>query len=394
MRTGIPSLVNLERLYLDYNSTSPLSQSVKNWLKSGDFLFANPASQHTDGKASRKCINEARNLIYKTFNETENNSKLFFHSGATEAFHTFAYSFSEMARLSGKELLICFSRVDHPAVISLEDKYYGSHVKFFELQRDVDLHYKHDFNFEALKDKKDNNPNLIILYHHLWVHNETGQVSPLESLERFKSIPDLYVHVDAVQAPGKIFDWQKLSVGDVWTFSAHKFGSLKGIGFTFFRSDISYHPLICGGGQQSNLRSGTENVLAIKSVSLALSDLLSVDIGLTLQFRNHLVNFLKRHLSGKGAVLDDQHPRASNTIYFYLHHLTSDIALALFDLHGLEISAGSACTSGTARPSGVMVQMGIGQYAKNGLRISLPFHMNEEFLNQVRERFSQVLSKL
>ena len=123
--------MNLERLYLDYNATSPLSQSVYDWLKSGDFFFANPASQHSDGKASRKAINESRAQAYKTFGLSEKTHKLFFHSGATEAFHNFAYSFSETARLAGKELLICFSRVDHPAVVSLEDKFYGPHVKFF-----------------------------------------------------------------------------------------------------------------------------------------------------------------------------------------------------------------------------------------------------------------------
>jgi cysteine desulfurase len=385
--------VNLERLYLDYNATSPLSQSVNDWLKSGDFLFANPSSQHSDGKASRKCINEARAHLFKVFGLNEKTHKLFFHSGATEAFHNFAYSLSETARLAGRELLICFSRVDHPAVVSLEDKYYGPHVKFFELQRDESLQYKHDVNYEALKDKKDNNPDLMILYHHLWVHNETGLVSPLDDLDRFRGMPDLYIHVDAVQSPGKIVDWQKLSGGDIWTFSAHKFGALKGIGFSFFRAEMTYHPMICGGGQQGSLRSGTENVLGIKSVSLALNDLVSIDVKSMLQVRTDFLNFLIKHLGSKGTVVDGAF-MASNTIFFYLHHLSSDIALALFDLHGIEISAGSACSSGAARPSGVLVQMGVGEYAKNGLRISLPLQMNQEFLNSVKNRFLQVLNKL
>lgn len=236
--------MNLERLYLDYNATSPLSQSVLDWLKSGEVIFANPSSQHSDGKASRKSINEARALLYKTFNMSEKDNKLFFHSGATEAIHTLAYSFSETARLSGKDLLICYSKVDHPAVVSLEEKYFGPQVKFFELKRDKHLHYLHSENAEVLKDKKDNNPDLMILYHHLWVHNETGQVSPLTELNVFKNIPDLFIHVDAVQAPGKIPEWKELLVGDAFSFSAHKFGALKAIGFSFLKSDIPFHPLI------------------------------------------------------------------------------------------------------------------------------------------------------
>ncbi|MFP5385707.1 MAG: cysteine desulfurase family protein [Bacteriovoracia bacterium] len=385
--------MNLERLYLDYNATSPLSKSVIHWLQSGDLPFANPASQHTDGKASRKIINEARSFIFKTFNKTDKNTRLFFHSGATEAFHTFAYSFSETARLEGKDLLICFSRIDHPAVTSLEEKYFGPHVKLLEIERNNKLHYEHEKNFDVLKDKKDNNPNLIILYHHLWVHNETGQISSLKDLKKLKEIPDLYIHVDAVQAPGKIENWKDLSVGDVWTFSAHKFGALKGIGFSLFKSEIPFHPLIKGGSQQFNLRSGTENVMGVKSVHLALTDILKIDPGKTLAKRNALVEFIKAELSGVGEVLNSE-VMASNTIYFYLNDLTSDIALALFDINGLEISAGSACSSGAAKASAVLTQTGLIKVARNGLRISLSFDPTDEEIKTFKERFLKTIQKI
>ncbi len=385
--------MNLQRLYLDYNATSPLSQSVSKWLEAGDVLiFANPSSQHTDGKASRKSVNETRSLIYKTFNKSEKDTKLFFHSGATEAFHTFAYSFSETARLSGKELLICFSKTDHPAVTSLADKYYGPHVKFFEIKRDLNLRYSHDVNFEALKDKKDNNPDLIILYHHLWVHNETGQISDIDELVKFKTIPDLFIHIDAVQVPGKIPNWARLSCGDIWSYSAHKFGSLKGVGFSFFRNELPFHPLISGGSQQGNLRSGTENILGIKSISLALSDLLNVDVLNTLRLRNELVLFMKNNLRS-GVVFDDSNS-ASNTIYFYLNNLPGDVALALFDVNGVEISSGSACSSGAAKASPVLLHMGLSAVALNGLRLSLPFQFDEDFLHTLKSRLQIIFNKL
>lgn len=385
--------MNLERLYLDYNATSPLSQSVLNWLRGGDILFANPSSQHTDGKSARKSINEVRTLLFKTFSRSEQNTKLFFHSGATEAFHTFAYSFSEYARLNGKELLICYSKVDHPAVTSLSSKYFGSHVKHFELLRDDKLNYLHEKNFELLKDKKDDNPDLIILYHHLWVHNETGQVSNLDELDLLKNIPELYIHVDAVQAPGKIIEWQNLTHGDIWSFSAHKFGSLKGIGFTFYKNEIEFHPLILGGSQQSGLRAGTENIHGVKSISLALSDLLKVDISNTANLRERLVLFLKNELTNIGSLIEGP-IMASNTIYFYLNDYPSDIALALFDVHGLEISAGSACTSGTSKSSAVLLQKDLIEVSKNGLRISLPFNFTEELLIKIQERLSLIFQKI
>ncbi len=385
--------MNFERLYLDYNATSPLSQSVLNWLKSGDVFFANPSSQHSDGKLSRRVINESRHFIFNTFNKSDKETKLFFHSGATEAIHTFAHSFAEFSRLNGKDLLICYSKMDHPAVLALSQKFFGSQVKYFELQRTKDLHYCHEDNWINLKDKKDNNPDLIILYHHLWVHNETGQVSDLEELARFKLIPDLFIHVDAVQAPGKIGQWQNLSRGDIWSFSAHKFGALKGIGFSFFHHKIDFHPLISGGPQQANLRAGTENIQGVKSIALALSDILEVDIPKAFRQREILLQFLKKELKDLGEIINDTQ-MASNTIYFYLNDLSSDIALALFDIHGIEISAGSACSSGAAKASAVLIQKGLSHVAQNGLRLSLPFETSDLHLEKIQGRLHEVFSKL
>lgn len=331
--------------------------------------------------------------MLRVFHREEKETKLFFHSGATEAFTTMAFSFSEEARLSGKELLICTSQIDHPAVAGLSEHFFGSHVKHLELRRDQNLNYLHQENFEAIKDKKDNNPDLIILYHHLWVHNETGYISDLEDLKVFKSIPDLYIHIDAVQAPGKIPNWSELSEGDLWSFSAHKFGALKGTGFTLMRSSVPFHPLMAGGGQQNKMRSGTENPMAAKAIQLALGDVLKINVTETQRRREELEAFFEEILQGKGRLVTQKH-KASNTIYFYLNNLSSDVALALFDLNGLMISAGSACSSGAARPSVILTLMGKKDVAKNGLRISLPFEISDEQLEEVKQRMTRVLSKL
>lgn len=387
--------MDFERLYLDYNATSPLSSSVLDWLKSGDLLFANPASQHSAGKASRKSINETRAKIFQTFGRSENDSKLFFHSGATEGITTFAYSFAEQARAEKKNLLICYSGLDHPAVTSLKERYFGDKVSFLELKLTQNLEYDHAFNLKTLQDKKQSDPSLIILYHHLWVHNETGIVSPLKALEDFKKIDDLFIHVDAVQAPGKIPEWRELTSGDVFTFSAHKFGALKGIGFSLFSKSLKYSPLISGGGQQSNLRSGTENPQGTKSIALALSDLEKVDVAQVTKLREALESSLSDLLRGKGEIVSSRSSqRNSNTIYFYLNDLSSDIALALFDLNGLMISAGSACSSGAAKSSPLMLHLGLDKVAKNGLRLSFSFNLSQTEGDLIREKFKTVLAKI
>lgn len=366
--------MNLERLYLDYNATSPLSKSVSDWLRGGVLVSANASSQHTSGKDSRKAINGVRDLILKTYSKSDKDTRLMFHSGATEAFMSIAYSFSELARLQGKDLLICYSKFDHPCITTLSEHYFGAHVKFLELSVSSSLEYEHDKNFGVLKDRKENNPGLIILYHHLWVHNETGIVSPLTRLARFKTIPDLTIHVDAVQAVGKIPDWRELMAGDIFTFSGHKFGALKGIGFSLFTSNIFFHPLLRGGGQQGGMRAGTENVTGIESLALALSDVEKITVAETYKLREAIEAELLVCLQGKGGIISSRSPlRNSNTIYFYLEKHSSDIALAIFDRNGLEVSAGSACSSGAARPSQILQHLNFKEMAKNGLRISLPY---------------------
>jgi cysteine desulfurase len=385
--------VALDQVYLDYNATSPLSVSVSNWLKSGDLNFANPSSQHSAGKSARKEINQTRLKIFKTFNKKEDQTDLFFHSGATEAMVTFAHAFAEEARIRSKKLLICFSKLDHPAVTSLPGLFLGDHVEHFELSLKSDLDYDHQKNLDALKNKKSANPDLIILYHHLWIHNETGFVSPLSELQDFKGIPELYIHVDAVQSPGKIPSWRELEVGDIWSFSAHKFGALKGVGFTLINKDVPFYPLILGGGQQKAMRGGTENPLAIKSIALALFDLELVDVVQTTHYKEEFEAFLEKELSGIGGVVKGS-LRNSNTIYFYFNSLSSDITLALFDLNGLMLSAGSACSSGAARPSQVMIQLGLNEMSKNGLRLSMGFSLDRVLLEDLKKRFQEVISKI
>jgi cysteine desulfurase len=385
----------VDRIYLDFNATSPLSQSVQNWLKSGEFHFANPSSQHTSGKASRKSINESRQAVFKVFHQDEKKTNLFFHSGATEGVMTFARSFAEEARLKGKDLLICYSKIDHPCVSTLSENFFGPHVKFQELKRKSDLSYDFAENYKILLDKKENNPDLMILVHHLWVHNETGHVSPLEDLAHLKKIPDLFVHVDAVQAPGKIPEWKELSHGDIWTFSGHKFGSLKGIGFSFMAKALPFHSLMTGGGQQADLRSGTENPMGVYSVALALSDLEKIDVKNLKALREKLMTFLETELRGIGEIVSASPEKMNaNTIYFYLNNLSSDVSLALFDLQGMMISAGSACQSGAARSSEVLLHLHKGNTAKNGLRLSFGFHFNEEDLNKLTDRLAPVFNKL
>ncbi len=340
-------------------------------------------------------INEGREKILRTFGKSEKDTRLFFHSGATEGIITIARSFAEEARLKGKDLLICCSKIDHPAATSLNEIYLGPHVKFLELKRGSQLFYDQNENYRLLLDKKENNPDLMILVNYLWIHNETGHVSPLSELSELKKIPDLFVHVDCVQAPGKIPDWRNLSHGDAWTFSGHKFGALKGVGFTLFRSEMPFHALMTGGGQQTGFRAGTESPQGVHSVALALSDLENTDVEKLMSLRSKLILHFEQELKGVGEVISEEASKMNaNTIYFFLYKLSSDVSLALFDLHGVMISAGSACQSGAAKSSEVLIHLQKGNSAKNGLRLSFGFSFDETELDRLITQLNPIFNKL
>ncbi len=337
----------------------------------GDFIFANPASQHSDGKQARRSINQARKFILDFFHLKENDYNLFFHSGATEGLNTIVNHFHLWAMNEKRPLILAYARGDHPAVVEACQSV-TSAIQV-ELKRNAHGDYLNGENFQLLKELKEKNPAAIILYNHLWLHNEIGVVSALKELSIFKSIPDLYLNVDAVQTVGKFHQYRDLSsMVDFYTYSAHKFGALKGIGFSFVKSTHKLSPLIIGGGQQSKARSGTENAMGVHSIKLALEDMATKDLASLEAFKNKLSDQMREWLKGKGALVGDRALQTSlNTIYFYLNNLSSDIALAMFDMSGLEISAGSACSSGAAKDSEILLSLGLEKVAKNGLRLSL-----------------------
>jgi len=360
---------------------------------SGDFIFANPASQHSEGKQARKIINQTKTFLYDFFHTNEKEFNLFFHSGATEGLNTVIHHYASRSQKENRPLILAYAQGDHPAVV--ETCRTQNAIQFI-LKRDTNGDYLHEENLSELKQLKSQNPDALILYHHLWVHNELGVVSPLSEVKRFKEIPDLFMSVDAVQSPGKHYHYRELeNTFDYYTFSAHKFGALKGIGFSFSKMGNNLSPFMLGGGQQNKLRSGTENVMGVYSIKLALEDLQKIDLGDLLHKKSIVEDKLRGWLKGKGGIVADKaRHRSLNTIYFYLTNLTSDIAVAMFDLSGLEISAGSACSSGAAKESEILLSLGYKEVAKNGLRLSLGFQFSQEELDHLLKTSEVLFPKI
>ncbi len=256
------------RVYLDYNSTSPLARSVKNWLGEGDFLFANPSSSHSSGKKSDRFIRQTREYLFDFFNLSNLDYELFFHSGATEGINTLIRGACSYWNIKGKKVSFYCSKVDHSCVVNLKEQISqaGNEVIFFDVDENGDFDQKNLIDLINRSSKEN-----IRLLNYTWVNNENGVVWPLENLSEIKAKTGCLISVDSVQAPGKIVNWWNInSVADTYSFSPHKFGAFKGIGFSFFKNKYKFDPLIVGGGQQKGWRSGTGNALCIYSINRAL----------------------------------------------------------------------------------------------------------------------------
>jgi len=190
---------------------------------------------------------------------------------------------------------------------------------------------------------------------------------------------DLVIHVDAVQSVGKTSSFLKLNPkASMYTFSGHKFGALKGMGISFIHNSFKLAPLFYGGAQQNGLRSGTENPLGALTLMLAhkeWSEAFNVDKMAELQ--NAIILELKNCLQDDFLLVAEkaQHKNV-NTVDFIHKTTKADLLLMQFDLNGMDVSSGSACSSGQVHSSPTLISMGLEEFSKNSIRISFsPFEV-------------------
>jgi cysteine desulfurase len=347
-------------IYCDYNASSPLTKSVKDFLGKGD-LFANPSSQHSLGKQAAKLVLETE-IYLKNFFHLPNYS-LFFHSGSTEGINSIILGLNP-----GKDFVFFYSTLDHSAVTEQVERVKRAGGKVVALVHDQDGNFDLEKNIELLGQHKSGFLNYTC------VNNETGVVWPLEYLKDLKkAMPGLLIHVDATQLPGKIKDYDQLNdAADFYTFSGHKFGALKGVGWSFVRDENKIRPIFLGGDQQ-HLRSGTINAPGIYTLKLALEDLKkNQDFSILEKCKNEIEKKLLDLIAKKGAIVCQKAKwRNLTTICFYLKDYHSDKIMPMFDLAGLAIGTGSACSSGVVKANRIMQEIGLENFALHNLRISI-----------------------
>ncbi|WP_394781343.1 aminotransferase class V-fold PLP-dependent enzyme [Undibacterium sp.] len=364
-------------IYLDNNATTPiLPQAAAAAAMAMTSHFGNPSSTHISGLQARSRLDAARQRAKRVLGAGD--GQLVFTSGATEGIQIAVLSALNAARQrvatgqASKPLKLLYGATEHKAVsesIRHWSQLLGVDCDIMAIP--VDANGGHDLNFLRAHAAS------AALICTMAVNNETGVISDLAGIERALLACDssaLWL-VDAVQALGKMkLDLCTTRI-DYATFSGHKLYAPKGIGMLYARAGAPITPIMVGGGQESALRSGTENMAGIAALDAVLEllenrDPVFQDTSMLYSFRSRLVAALIEAFPGivMNAPLDLSVP---TTLNFSVPDMASKELLDLFDSAGIRVSSGSACSSSVAAPSYVLRAMHVGDaYAASAVRMS------------------------
>ncbi|WP_445503992.1 cysteine desulfurase family protein [Microvirga sp. G4-2] len=378
-----------QRTYLDHNATSPLRPEVAEAVLRAMQLPGNASSIHTEGRAARAEIETARVAVAKLVGARAKN--VFFTSGGTEAANlVLTPSLRRLGQSGAARLFV--GATEHPCVLN-GHRFLASKVDVIPVNEHGIL------DLAWLKTRLEGAGDERVLVSVQLANNETGVLQPMAEIARLVREHGGLIHTDAVQAAGRIsVDLAGLGV-DALTLSAHKLGGPKGAGALVLASD-QYEigeRLIRGGGQEKNYRAGTENVAAIAgfgaAAELALAGL-EREAERLRQLRDEAEAHVRR-IAPDALVVGSDAERLPNTFAFAIPGLKAETALIAFDLAGIALSSGSACSSGKVKRSHVLDAMGMEPALAEGvLRVSLGWTTTKEDVIRFAEACEKVVGTL
>jgi cysteine desulfurase len=374
-----------DRVYLDWNATTPLRPEARAAITAALDLVGNPSSIHAEGRAARLLVEQARAEVAKAVGTDARN--VIFTSGGTEA-NSLALT-PGVRRNSGLPInRLIVSAVEHASVLA-GGRFPQDAIGIVGVDRAgvVDL----DRLREMLADGP---PRLVSI---MSANNETGVLQPIADIADIVHEAGGLLHVDAIQSLGKIpFDIKYLKV-DLASVSAHKIGGPKGVGAVVLGEGLAgVEALIRGGGQEQGRRAGTENVAGIAGFGAAITAAMASlenDMERVENLRNRLEISLRQT---QGAIVfSDDAPRLPNTTLFSVPGLKAETAVIGFDLEGIAVSSGSACSSGKVQPSHVLEAMGSGpELATGAVRLSLGWSTTEADIDRCLEAWRKLAGAL
>lgn len=377
-------------IYLDNNATTHPAPSVRERVAVLlNAELGNPSARYASARQAAEIIEEARQSLCDLAGGVP--SEWVFTSGGSESIASAFYSSLQAVDFNRKHAIVV-SAGEHPTTLGLTAQAEKQHleVRVIRLLPSGELDLDHAF---SLIDED------ALLISVMAVNNETGVIFPWQEVEEMAIEVNALMHLDAVQAPGKIpLDLRAHSGVSFASLSAHKLHGISGCGALRIRKGVRFAPLLAGGHQEKGRRAGTENVLGIAALGEA-ARLAAVDaedqtsLSEKAALRDHLERALVERCDG--VVHGAQAERVWNTTSIALPGVQAKRLIELLDAEGVCVAAGSACTTGSLEPSHVLLNMGVEEeLARATLRLSLSRYTTRAEIDTAIEKIAAACARL
>ena len=395
----------LKKIYIDYNATTPLRPEVKDVMTESLEIFGNASSMHASGRMARARIEQARIAVSNLIGAK--NGTVIFTSGGSEANNMVFHAMRRLAETPAPDSQLqtpdsgalqrsiprnefIISSIEHPCVLNSALHLKNASFKVTILPVDEYGKLKIDGLEKALNDK-------TLFVSVMAANNEIGTVQDVKKITAIVKQAGAFMHIDAVQAIGKIpLNVEELGV-DYLTVSAHKIYGPKGVGALYVRKGAPMSPFVHGGHQEDGLRAGTYNNTGI----LGFGKAAEIAVNETEKYGREisaLRDKLRRGLVEKiPNIKINGHPVdvLPNTLNVSFPGAEGEAILLSMDMQGIEASTGSACASGSLEPSHVLLATGVGpELAHGSIRFSLGWGITESDIDYIIEVLPPIIARL
>lgn len=361
-------------IYLDNSATTkPFPEVIESYTAVAANYFGNPSSIHRMGMEAEKLLMQARAQIAAILEVKP--SEIYFTSGGTEGNNMALKGVSSFYKTRGKHIIT--TRIEHDSIKRVMEQLEQDGFTITYLPVD-------EQGFVAVDDIKKHIQNDTILVSIMHVNNETGAIQDIAAVgELLQQYPKILFHVDGVQAIGKTpLSFKNLHI-DLYTMSAHKFHGLKGNGILYAKEGLLLSPLLAGGGQERNMRSGTENVAGAVSTAKALRMQME-NYKMHYSKMQELNTFIRKQLESMyETIVHSPLHSVPQIINFSAEGIKAEVLIHALEEKGIFISTTSACSSKTNTVSKTLLAMGVPEHiAESSFRISLAYENNKQELEE------------
>jgi cysteine desulfurase len=373
-----------ERAYFDWNATAPLREEAREAMGAALGATGNASSIHAEGRAARRMIEQAREEVAGLVAAEAKN--VIFTSSATEANAMALTPAIEVGGCREARDRLFISATEHPSVLS-GGRFDRGKVEELPVTSDGVV------NLAALRLMLSRSSLPLVSV--MLANNESGVVQPISEIADIVHAANGVLHIDAVQGPGRITCDIGALGADLMSVSSHKLGGPQGAGALIRCGAVQIaEPLIKGGGQERGLRAGTENVAAIAGFGAAATAAQKSDAHRLASLRDRFEAGLRASMP-QAVIFGENVTRLPNTSLFAVPGLKAETAIIAFDLNGIAVSSGSACSSGKVQASHVLAAMGVEPtVARGAVRVSLGWSTTEAEIDTLLTAWNKVVSSL